>query len=120
VPMTPKKEYFALIADYRNAAVLQKRGTQRMVWEGKEYFTDGKTYVGWKTEKEKGFFVFDEELHAKEFIDAHRDHIESISENSRMPLMTFREAFYELHQRPMLGDVPNFIFDETHKVFIRL
>jgi len=41
-------EYYAIVAEYRGFAVLEKRGDKRAVWEGQEYFTDGHAYIAWQ------------------------------------------------------------------------
>lgn len=36
---------FAPVAEYRNVAIMEQKGTKRSVWKGKEYKTDGFLYL---------------------------------------------------------------------------
>ena len=37
--------FLAVVAEYRGRALIERPGNNRTVWEGREYFTDGKMYV---------------------------------------------------------------------------
>jgi len=44
----PSRDEFVLlapVAEYRGVALIERPGNQRTVWEGREYYTDGRIYV---------------------------------------------------------------------------
>lgn len=108
---------YAIVAEYRSVALLEKAGTVSRFWQGKEYFTDGKTYLFFKTDtaERMGLWAFHNERDAKVFIDSYHD--EEIPDSFQKPLLNYKEMYQVLHQKPHVGEVPVYIFNEETGVF---
>ena len=119
--MTDDFQYFAPVAEYRNVAVLEKRGDKRAVWQGQEYLTDGKAYVAYRDAATdvRGAFGFESEGDAKTFIDVFHDTPDTIDPNFLKRLLNYKEVYEALHNTPYIGEVPMYIFNESEGVFVR-
>jgi len=116
-------EYFAIVAEYRNVAVLEKRGDVRAVWQGQEYLTDGGAYIGWHDAEanEYGAYRMESESDVKEFIDAWHDSPENFNpEYLKRRLLTYKDVYQHLHRQPHQGKVPEYVFDAKAGVFVRV
>lgn len=119
--MADKLGYYAIVAEYRDVAILEKRGDKRAVWKGKEYFTDGLAYIAYDGGgDDRGLLGLENELQVKQFIDAFRDHHHELPEHFRKPLMTYKQVWQYLYKRPFRGTVPLYVFDEMQGVFTRI
>ena len=107
------KDFYCIIAEYRNVALLEKRGDKRSVWQGKEYFTDGHVYVPWTNGIDRGAYVLDSELEAKTFIDGFSD-----NNNTDKTLLGYKVVHELLSGKPFVGPTPNYIFDKKSGVFV--
>jgi hypothetical protein len=113
--------YYAIVAEYRHVALLEKRGDKPTYWEGTEYFTDGKIYVSWLDENEnKGAYAFGNERDVKAFIDIYTDKPEEIESQYRKKLLNYEEVYKYLYMRPHVGKVPTYVFDEVAGVFVQV
>ena len=111
---------YAIVAEYRGVAILERRGDKRAVWQGQEYFTDGRSYVAWRHDNRMGSFAFADERDTKSFIDAIKDFPETIPEEYKRVLMNYREMYQTLMRKSLRGEVPQYVFDETAGVFIMM
>lgn len=107
------EDFYCIIAEYRGAAVLEKRGEKRAVWQGKEYLTDGHVYIPWTNCKDRGAYVLNSELEAKIFIDGFID-----NNNTDKTLLGYKETHELLCGNPFEGPTPVYIFDEKSRVFV--
>jgi hypothetical protein len=117
------RQYFAIVAEYRGVAVLEKRGDQRAVWQGQEYFTDGHAYIGWRDDAadEYGAYRMECEGDVKAFIDAWHDDPDNFGEEYRKRLLlSYRDVYQSLHKKPFVGEVPQYVFDSVQGVFVRV
>lgn len=121
--MAEDREYYAIVAEYRGVAVLEKRGDKRAVWQGQEYFTDGHSYIGWydASNNEYGAYRMECESDVRDFIDAWCDHPDNFNEDykSRV-LLDYRSVYKSLYKKPFEGEVPQYVFDDQAGVFVRV
>jgi len=112
-------EKYAIVAEYRNVAILERAGNVKSFWEGREYFTDGRTYIFFKAESADlvGRWSFDNERDAKKFIDCARDFPDDVPEGFRNSALNYKEMYQVLHQKPHKGEVPVYIFNEKIGAF---
>lgn len=119
---------FAIVAEYREVALLEKPGNVRSLWDGKERLTDGKTYIFFKSDDPDnlGLWQFNSERDAKSFIDVYRDNHSLLPDKSNpltgvpiksKPLLNYKQAYLKLCHRPWKGEVPKYIFNEELGAF---
>ena len=120
-------EQFAIVAEYRNVAVLERAGDVRAVWEGQEYFTDGSTYIFLRAGKA---IAFGNEKQAKIFIDAVWDFPNELDQNMaqadvgdiaellKSGMMDYREVYRAIMKKTFEGTVPTYVFDDKSGVFV--
>jgi hypothetical protein len=117
------------VAEYRGVAILEQGGDQRTVWQGREYLTDGKTYI-WILKGEDVVTIgMPDELACKEFIDLLRDQpalLDQVNPSyvgifggppSSLRYASWSEA-WGLLNKPWTGPVPEFRWDEAGGHFV--
>lgn len=113
------QDKYAIVAEYRGVALLEKAGDVRSVWNGKEYFTDGRTYVFFKSDDAEfmGLWSFDSERVAKAFIECYRDTPEELPADYQRPLLNYKQMYEVLHRKPYEGEPPIYAFNEEIGAF---
>jgi hypothetical protein len=109
--------YFAIVAEYRGSAVLEKRGDKRAVWAGQAYYTDGKAYIWFQGGETVMMLGLANESEAKQFIDAHCDHRATLPDQYQGNLMGYRQAWEVLNKRRFEGEIPPYVFNEQAGIF---
>jgi hypothetical protein len=119
---------FSPVAEYRGIALIERHGNKGAAWLGKDYKTDGRTYLfTWAEEEQVATFGLPNERAAKEFIDSLRDCPEEITgeDGQQDALLTggrylnFKEAYLLLAKKPWTGEIPSWLWDEGAGVFVR-
>lgn len=118
-------DFYAIVAEYRDVALLEKRGSKRAVWQGQEYLTDGMCYVPWTEGDEHGAFAFNSEREAKVFIDAVLDEpgqiqSKSLNDITFENLLTYRDVYQLLYGKPLVGKPPMYAFNGQAGVFVHI
>ena len=133
-------EFYAVVAEYRNVAILEKNGDKPRFWQGKQYFTDGLAHLFLMTPNKEEIqgIQFKSERDAKNFIDSVLDspnslheHLQKIAvtphdftmvpnfaESLKDSLMNYREAYQLIMRKPYKGKVPTYAFDEKSGAFV--
>lgn len=111
------KYSLAIIAEYRNIAVMEAAGNQVKYWNGIKYFTDGKTYIACNHPddlQQIEIISFNSEIDAKNFIDAVQD--DGIENQKKF--LTYCQMHQIIYKNSLKIIPPTFAFDETKKAFV--
>lgn len=113
------RTYCAIVAEYREVAILEKKGDIKKVWKGVEYFTDGKYYAISKRGKDLLVISTNTEFEMKGIIDCYYDSPELVKDLFKdSKLLSYKEVWKIIYKNEHKGDVPTYVYDEELKAFI--
>lgn len=107
-------EQYAVVAEYKNIAILERKGDKPAIWQGHQYFTDGFIYIAWKKDGKMGTYSFGNERMAKHFIDDVTSH----NDQESFGLQDYRQIYEYLYGYQLVGDPPTYQFDEVSGQFV--
>ena len=103
----------AIIAEYKGVAIMERAGSKRAAWRGRDYFTDGLSYL--MSQQPKGeeavtLVGFPHEALIKEFLDEQ-------PQADLLQWCSYEEAHRVICKSEPQGK-PKFRWDDTQQVFI--
>jgi hypothetical protein len=100
------------VAEYKGIAIIEVKGSIRAFWRGKEYFTDGKSYLMHSGDEPHSVAIlgFPNEYVIKQFIDER--HAKDLAK-----FYSYAQAYEAIcKEKPTV--IPTYHWDETQMVFI--
>jgi hypothetical protein len=116
-----RKQHYALIAEWLGVALLERRGSRRAVWRGREYRTDKHVYFMARRERSENVGMYRIPVVAGHSVEQiAKEGIENMAPEQRAELASWADAWRVLNKRDDPPPTPTFGWDETARVFVQV